>query len=221
MHFIDSLDSLDACIFDLDGTLLDSMHIWQDIDRSYVARFGIDFDNCHSEKIKKMTNQESAQYFIDTFHIPKTKQEIIQDWNDMVAIEYHENIALKEGVKHILEVLKQHHIKMCIATSCNKEHAIAALERLEIMHYFDFIKTCKEVGKGKEYPDIYLSCCEVMQVNPKRVMVFEDLYGALKVVQRAGFQTCGVYDVLSAHESDKIASICDYFIYSFKELLKD
>jgi len=218
MYHINHISNLNACIFDLDGTLLDSMNIWQEVDRKYLASFGIQFEQRFSEDIKRLTFNESAKYFIDTFHIPRSEKEIMSDWNQMVEVEYKENVQLKDGVKEVLHALYNKKIPMCIATACNKRHAQMALERLDILSYFTFIKTCKEANKNKEYPDIYLQCASEMNVYPSKVMVFEDLLMALKVAKQAGFRTCGIHDGLSSHESNQIKDICDIFIHDFHEL---
>lgn len=210
-----------ACIFDLDGTLLDSMHIWQDVDRKYLMRYGIHFDSSFSEKIKNMTFDESAKYFINTFHIPKSEEEIKADWNEMVEIEYRDNIMMKEYALEFIMLLHKNRIPMCIATSCNKKHAIMALKRLGVYDYFDFILTCSEVGKSKQYPDIYLECARKMNVDIIKCVVFEDLYMALKSAKQAGCITIGVNDTLSAHEKDLLCMYSNQYIHSFKELLDE
>lgn len=217
MNLIRQLRKLDACIFDLDGTLLDSMHIWREVDEQYLAMHGIAFDEKFSEDIKQLTFQESARYFIEHFQIAKSEQEIIDDWNQMVEVKYRESIELKAGVRELLAYLKQHNIKMCIATSCNKEHAMYALKRLQIDSYFMFVRTSQEVGKNKSHPDLFCQCAQAMDARIENTMVFEDLLSALQVAKAAGFKTCGIHDVLSDHESATIAEVSDYFIYSFME----
>lgn len=217
MNKID-LREINGCIFDLDGTLLDSMHVWQDVDRKYLARFGIKFDVKYSNEIKKMTFNESADYFINKFNIPRSKHEIMNDWNEMVEIEYRYNIKLKKGAKVVLKALKENDIKMCIATSCNENHAVMALKRLKIDNYFTFLKTCKQVGKNKEFPDIFIDCAIGMNTPIEKTIVFEDLYMALKVAGNAGFKTCGIIDELSKHETIKILDTCDYCYKSFENI---
>lgn len=219
MKILKENKNIKACIFDLDGTLLDSMSLWQNVDRKYLARFGIAFDPKYSEEIKKMSFNESAIYFIEKFKIPRTEDEIKQDWNEMVEVEYRDNIQSKEGTIELIQALHERGIKMCIATSCNKQHAQMALERLGLFPYFSFILTCAEVGKNKEFPDIFHACAEKMNVKPEECYVFEDLYMALKVSKEEGFNTIGIYDHLSAHEKEASKTVCDYYIHDFYELL--
>lgn len=219
MKLIKEHKNIKACIFDLDGTLLDSMSLWQNVDRKYLARFGIEFDPKYSEEIKKMSFNESAIYFIEKFNIPRTEEEIKHDWNEMVEVEYRDNILAKEGTHELLESLYKHNIKMCIATSCNKKHAQMALERLGIAKYFSFVLTCAEVGKNKEFPDVFYACANKLKVKPEECFVFEDLYMALKVSSDEGFKTVGIYDHLSAHEKEAAKEVCDYYIHDFYELI--
>ncbi len=211
------LTKVKACIFDLDGTLLDSMGLWQDIDVAYLARFDIPFDASISEDIKSMTFNESADYFIERFHLPKSKAEIMDDWNDMAEEAYRYHIPTKPGVHEFLAYLEQHQIKMCVATSCTKEHALLALDRLGLLKYFEFMLTCQEVGKNKEYPDIFLACVEQLEIPIAQTMVFEDLLVALTVAQNEGFQTCAVEDILTKHQNAEVQQVADYFIQDFNE----
>lgn len=219
MKLINENKHIKACIFDLDGTLLDSMALWQNVDRKYLARFGIEFDPMYSEEIKKMSFNESAVYFVEKFKIPRSVEQIKQDWNEMVEVEYRDNIQSKEGTYELLSALHEKGIKMCVATSCNKEHAIMALKRLNMYHFFSFVLTCAEVGKNKEYPDIFYECAKQLDVVPEECFVLEDLYMALKVAHDGNFKTIGIYDHLSAHEKEAVKQISDYYIHDFYELL--
>lgn len=213
------LHNIKACIFDLDGTLLDSMHIWQEVDRKYLASYGIQFDPSFSEEIKTMTFNESAKYFKEKFHIPKSEEEIKADWYEMVEEEYRDHIQAKEKAIELVHQLAKEGMLLCVATSCNRKHATMALNRLGIHSCFTFIKTCLEIGKNKEFPDIYLACAKELQVEPNQCLVFEDLYMALKVAKDAGFKTVGVHDCLSVHEKEKMQQVCDCYIHSFAEIL--
>ncbi len=213
------IDELEGCIFDLDGTLLDSMHIWQELDRKYLERFNIVFDPIYSEEIKRLTFDESAKYFIGKFNIPKSESEIKKEWYEMIEVEYEKHIPLKPNAIAFLELLKQRGIRLCVATSCHKPHAELALKRLGIYDYFSFICTSKEIGLNKHHPDIFLQCAHRLQVAVHKCAVFEDLQIALKVCHEAGFICVGVHDVLSAHDKDEMLQYTDYYIEDFSSLI--
>lgn len=207
-------------IFDLDGTLLDSMHIWQEIDKEYLGRFGIPFTSSISEDIKTLSFNESAKYFIEKFKIPRTEEEIKEDWNLMAEEEYAHHIPLKEGVLPLLKRLKHCNVHMGIATSCVEKHALLALERHGILSYFSTIQNCLKIGKNKEHPDSFLRCVEEWNIRPEECFVVEDLLVALEVAKKVGFKTIGVYDGLSHEQKEKAKAICDYYIHDFNELLE-
>ena len=219
MKILKENKQIKACIFDLDGTLLDSMSLWQEVDRKFLANHGIEFKPIYSEEIKKMSFNESAKYFIEKFNIPKSEDEIKAESNKMVEVEYRDNILGKTGSLEILERFKAAGIILCVATSCNIEHAKMALDRLGMLPYFSFVLTCADVGKNKEYPDVFHACAEKMDVHPHECVVFEDLYMALHVCHKAGYLTVGMYDHLSAHEKIKAKEICNYYIHDFYEIM--
>ncbi len=219
MKLLDIMPELKACIFDLDGTLLDSMNLWQDIDKEYLKKHGILFDTSYSDVIKNMSFDESAKFFIKEFHIKKSEAEIKSDWNAMAEDAYRYHIKEKKGCIKLLSELKKQGILMCIATSCNKQHAEMALSRLNMLSYFSFIMTCSEVGKNKEHPDIFLQCAKRMHVEPSQCCLFDDLYNALKTAHKEHFLTAGVYDQLSEKEEDKKKRLCHIYVNDFEELI--
>lgn len=214
-----SLNNIKGFIFDLDGTLLDSMSLWHEVDRKYLAQYGIEYILKYSNDIKGLTFDETAQYFIKNFNIPLSAETIKAQWNAMVEEEYKNYIQCKNGVPAFIKYLKSNGIKMCVATSCNKKHATMALERLGLLSYFDFIRTCDEVGKNKEYPDIYEQCASMLSLKNEDCVVVEDLYNALKVANNVGFKTMCIYEEHHAHEIQCIQEMVNWYIYSFKDLL--
>lgn len=221
MSFKKRLKDIKGCIFDLDGTLLDSMHIWQEVDRKYLERFNIEFKPIYSEEIKKLTFDESAKYFIEKFNLDISESKIKQDWYEMIEEEYAYYIDCKKGARELLEYLSSLNIPMCIATSCHKPHALLALKRLGLDHYFDFILTSKELNTNKHQPLLFNSCANQMKVLPSECMVFEDLYVALQVCHHEGYVCVSIHDVLSSHEKEDIHQVVEYYIEDFEELMKD
>lgn len=208
-----------GAIFDLDGTLLDSMHVWKKVDIAWFVQNGIEYDSNVSHAFKNMTFFEAANYVIKLFNLSKSAQDIMDEWDKMVLFEYRDNIKLKPFVLEYLNKLKKSGVKMSIATSCLKNCCTAALKSNGILNYFDDIVYSNDIGKGKSYPDIYLYCANIMGIEPKDCVVFEDIYHAINGVRAANMRFVGVYDNFSSLEWDKIKQEADLCITSFEELL--
>ncbi len=214
-------EEIEGCIFDLDGTLLDSMQVWQDVDRRFLEKYGLEWNPEISQNVKKMTLDESALYFIHELKVPISLNQIKAEWESMVADEYYNNIQLKPGAMSIVKQMYACAHKMTVATSCNRGHAIAAMNRLKISRYFEYVKTVKDVGgKSKKYPDLFYYCAKAMDTDVDRTIVFEDLLLPIKVAHEAGFVTCAIQDELSAHEKEEIMKYSDYYFKSFKDIFR-
>lgn len=215
------LDNIKAVIFDMDGTLIDSMWMWGAIDEEYLGRYGIEVPESLREEIEGKSFDETAWYFQEIFpQIPQSVEEMKQTWNDMAIDKYRNEVPLREGVIDFLSYLKQEGIKTGIATSNSPELLQIIMEGHDLNRYFDIVQTADKVGKGKPAPDIYLYVAEKLGVPPRECLVFEDvLQGAMAGVN-AGMKVCGVYDKYSASEEENMRALTDYYIYSFKELCR-
>jgi HAD superfamily hydrolase (TIGR01509 family) len=209
-----------GAIFDLDGTLVDSMRVWNKIDAEFLEKRGIDVPCGLSEEIKNMTFRETAIYFKERFNIADDAEDIMQEWNDMAYREYAHNIRLKAGVKKFLGFLKGKGIKIGLATTNSRELLEAVLKNNEIMSFFDAISTADETGKGKEHPDIYLLTAKKLCLEPKTCVVFEDILPAVRSARAAGMKVIGVYDEYSRQEAKEIKKIADGYIIGFEASLR-
>ncbi|MBQ9078475.1 MAG: HAD family phosphatase [Ruminococcus sp.] len=206
-------------IFDLDGTLIDSMKIWSRIDRQFLSENGISDPPADiSDKVKKMTVEESSQYFIDQFGLSCTKEYIISRIEELVRIEYEEKIPLKPYAAEILDFLDEQGIPYGVATATYKTLAEAVLRRCGIYHRMKFILTDQEFPLGKKFPDIFLSAAERLGTSPEETLVAEDSLHCIKTSAGAGFVTVGVYDDLSLCDKDEIVETADHYIYSLEEM---
>lgn len=212
------LQDIDAVIFDLDGTLVDSMWMWKSIDIEYLARFGIPFPEDLQQMIAGMSFSETALYFKDRFNIPHSTEEIKSDWNQMAWEKYKNEVPLKDGVWEFLTYLKRHHIPAGIATSNSRELVDLIIEKHNIKEYFASIRTSCEVTKGKPSPDIYLLVAEDLGVEPSRCLVFEDILQGIMAGKNANMKVCAVYDKHSEAEQKEKMEMADYYINSFKEI---
>lgn len=207
-------------IFDLDGTLLDSLGLWLDIDKKYMAKHGIEYQRSYSDDIKKLTFDECAVYFRDVLGVHKPLHEIKQDWQDMSYEAYQNELLLKP---YAYEFVKQcaRQGKCIIATSCHKESAYAALKHHHLLDYIEEIVTTSEVGFNKENPHIYELCAEKLGCKIQDCLVFEDVIGAAISATKAGFKVIGVYDEMWANDFEQLKKTCTQTIHSFKELLNE
>lgn len=208
-----------AVIFDLDGTLLDSMPAWDKVGAEFLAAQGVKVPEGLNKTLKTMSFSQSAQYFADVFHIECSAAEIIAIFNNMVEDQYRFSIHLKPFVAQYLEKLKNDRIKLCIATSTEKSLAEQALKRLSVLHFFDFILTSAEVGCGKDSPAIYLQAAERLGCAQSEIMVFEDALYCIKTAKEAGFYVVGVLDNSFQNDFEAIKKTSDRTISSFEEIV--
>jgi len=215
------LDQTDAVIFDLDGTLVDSMWMWHQIDIEYLGRYGYECPPLLQKEIEGMSFSETAVYFKKTFEIPDALDKIKQAWIDMSIEKYRSEVPLKKGAHRFLEYLKTNGIKAGIATSNGRDMVDVVLEALEIAPYFQVITTGCEVAAGKPAPDIYLKVAETLQVTPDRCMVFEDVPAGIQAGKSAGMTVCAVEDGYSKAMRAEKEALADYFIEDYDEILGD
>ncbi len=213
------LKEIDAVIFDLDGTLVDSMWIWREIDIEYLARFNMTMPEDLQNNIEGMSFYETAIYFKTTFNIPDSLETIMNNWNEMAFEKYEKVVPVKDGVQEFLQKLSDLGIKMGIGTSNSRILTESLLKTRGIDKYFDAIVTGSEVTKGKPEPEVYLTAADKLGVSPSRCLVFEDLPFGIMAGKRAGMKTCAVEDAYSEHFREEKLELADYYIESYKEVL--
>ncbi len=212
------LRDVDAVIFDLDGTLVDSMWIWKSIDIEYLGRYGIPFPEDLQQSIEGMSFSETAVYFKKRFDLPDSLDKIKSDWNEMAWQIYMNEVPVKEGARELLEYLKTHGIPAGIATSNSKELTELIIGQHRLGEYFTSIRTSCEVAKGKPSPDIYLLVAQDLQAEPSRCLVFEDVPQGIMAGKNAGMKVCAVYDEFSEGYKEEKERLADYYIRTLKEV---
>ena len=207
---------LTGAIFDFDGTLLDSMFIWDTIGEDYLRTLGKEPHENLKETFMTLTLEEAAEYYREHYKVTLSVTEIEDSINTMVEGIYRTKVTLKPGVTDYLRLLKESGVKMCIATVTDRYLVEHTLERLGILHYFSEIFTCAEVGYGKDKPIIYQKALEHLGTAKEETFVFEDSLFALETAKADGFPTIGVYDV---HESrqEEMKRLADCYVRSFEE----
>lgn len=206
-------------IFDMDGTLLDSLSVWADSDREFINGHGYDYDPVHSLAMKKMHFDSACEYLVKAFSLPLSPKETGEKILKIVEERYLNGIPLKDGAEAFIKAAYAAGIKMCVATSNKKKLAEDALKARGILQYMEFVLTSDEVGCGKESPEIFLKAAELLGAGPKEVTVFEDSIHAVLSAKEAGFNVIGVYDPLCEEEFAQIEKAVDATIRSFEELM--
>lgn len=214
-----SLKNIEGAIFDLDGTLIDSMKIWEKINYDFLNKRNLKVPQDLKDKIETLTFEEGANFFKKNFKLKESQEEILKEWHNMVFKEYSHNIKLKNNVRDFLIKLKNKGVKLAIATSNTPELTKLVLENNKILDLFDSITTISEVNRNKTFPDIYLLCAEKLKLPAEKCAVFEDILPAIKSAKTAQMKTIGIYDDSSKDDENKIKEIADYYIYDYKELI--
>lgn len=208
-----------AIIFDLDGTLIDSMGLWEEIDRIYLNKFGYDLPKDLQKNIEGKSFNETAIYFKTYFNLIDDVEVIKKEWHDLAEEFYKEKVRIKPSTKELLIKIKSLSTPMAIATSNSKELAMMALKNNNIEKYFDIIVTSCEVGKGKPSPDVFLETARRLNVNPIECLVFEDTHAGIIGAKKAGMTVFAVYDKYSEAFIEKIKESADGFIFNFDEVI--
>lgn len=209
-----------AAIFDLDGTLLDSMGLWAQIDADFLEKRGIEITGDYIQAITPLGFGEAADYTIARYGLNESSEDIIAEWNQMCRDAYRYRVDLKPDAKECLLYLKGAGIKLGVATALTPDLFKPALENNGVLHLFDAFASLEEVQRGKGFPDIYLLASQRLGVAPGQCMVFEDILAGIAGAKAGGFRTCGVYDLYSAYEWSEIRSVADMCIERYEELLR-
>ena len=220
-----TLPDHDAVIFDMDGTLVDSMWMWKKIDIDYLKRYGVaaPYDPQQIETIQKeiegMSFTETAIYFKEKFKITDSLEQIKQDWNQMAYEIYCTKVPYKKGALKFLEYCKANGKKLGVATSNSRELVDAVGKILHFDQYFDCIMTSCEAKKGKPAPDVYLAVAEQLAVEPQKCLVFEDLPAGIKAGNAAGMTVIAIEDDYSKDMKQEKTELAEYFINDYEDLI--
>ena len=207
-----------ALLFDLDGTLVDSMWVWSDIDRDYLAAHGIQTDENIQQLIGGISMRQTAVLLKDHFGIEDPIEKMMDDWNQMAMDRYLHEVSVKEGGRDLLAWARKKGLRTAIATSNSRALCEAALAGCDLLHAFDAVVTGDEIQNGKPAPDIYLHTAEKVGVPPQHCLVFEDLVDGILAAKAAGCRVIAVLDAVTEEDNEKKIRLADGAVSDFTEL---
>lgn len=204
-------------IFDMDGTLIDSMIFWKNLASEYLTTKGVtQIPEEILERIKPMTMSESAALFQRVFGLTG---DLESEMNTMMDEHYREDIPLKPGVREYLQVLHNKGVRMCVASATAEHLMEACLTRLEVRDYFEFLLSCETVGAGKRSSLVYQESARRLNAAPEEIAVYEDALYAVQTAKNAGYYVVGVYDDSAAKNLQIIECIADKVILNWEEIV--
>jgi HAD superfamily hydrolase (TIGR01509 family) len=183
-----------GAIFDLDGTLVESMHIWDHLCRDWLTAAGKEPEAALEKDLAVMTLNQGADYVIRRYGFDYSPQEIIRQWEEMALGAYKTTVALKEETAALVRELHAGGLALAVVTSCFPAACEAVLQRHGLRRFFSTILYTDEAPRDKSYPDIWLATAERLGLEPAGCVVFEDALYALKGVRAAGMAFAAVYD---------------------------
>jgi len=216
---VKSIFDYSAAIFDLDGTLADSMHIWEDICPEFLRNRGIEPPEGLKRTLGAMRMSESAPYIIREFKLDMSVQQVIGEWQQMALHQYESTVLLKDGALELLKKLSAKGIKLAVATSCFPAACEAVLRGHGVRDMFSVIAYSDDMKLGKAFPDIWIHCAEKLGAAPPDCVVVEDFPAALSGVRAAGMDFVAVYENSFHEDWQDFSAKADIAVKSLRELL--
>jgi HAD superfamily hydrolase (TIGR01509 family) len=209
-----------AAVFDLDGTLFDSMWFWNELDARFLGRHGVtEVPEDYLLAIAHLGAVETAIYTIDRFGLSTSPEEMMSEWHSDAVSFYENEVTLKPGAERYLRMLADKGVKLAVATASSRELYLPGLERCGIRQLFSAFAEVGECERKKGFPDVYELACSRMGASAAETVVFEDILVAVQGAKSGGFRTVGVYDGTSAGDAERIRELADEYVVSFEKLV--
>lgn len=208
-----------AAIFDLDGTLIRSNHVWSDIDRKFLGKRGFEVPADYVKAVSTKNFRTAAVYTKELFALPDSVESIMQEWQDMAVYEYTHVIGPVEGMEDFLRYLHDSGVKLGLATANSAALYEPVLKRLGVYGLFGCFTTTEEVERGKGFPDVYELACSRLGEEPKNAIVFEDIIEGVRGAKLGGFTAAACLNEHYSADRDALTAESDLHFESYRELM--
>lgn len=206
-----------GCIFDLDGTLLDSMHVWDDFAFSYLISKGIQ-TNENLDEVFSTLRMEEAVAYLQKHYVQKESLETVHDEVYALLKKRYIHMELKPGVKECIQKLFTMPVTLCVLSANHKEVCETALKKHELSNKFSYILSCEDIHLSKDDPACFYYACEKMQLKPAECIVIEDALHAVSGAKKAGCYVVAVKEKSQQKDEEKIRRMADAYIEDMQEL---
>lgn len=213
------IENIKLFLFDLDGTILDSLKIWNDIDLLFFKNHNLIMGEDYHIAIAPLTLEETATYTKNTYKLDIDEEQIMKEWSDLAIKEYAENVNLKKGVKEFLDYLKNKNVHLAIATSCNEEMFKPCLERYGIVFYFEHFYTSQNLKINKSNTNFFKEILNEYKIEPDQILFFEDSLASMKCAKSLGFNVVAVMDKKWEKQKEEIIASSDDQIEDFSQFI--
>ncbi len=213
------IENIKLFLFDLDGTILDSLKIWNDIDLLFFKNHNLIMGEDYHIAIAPLTLEETATYTKNTYKLDIDEEQIMKEWSDLAIKEYAENVNLKKGVKEFLDYLKNKNVHLAIATSCNEEMFKPCLERYGIVSYFEHFYTSQNLKINKSNTNFFKEILNEYKIEPDQILFFEDSLASMKCAKSLGFNVVAVMDKKWKKQKEEIIASSDDQIEDFSQFI--
>jgi HAD hydrolase, family IA, variant 3 len=213
------IENIKLFLFDLDGTILDSLEIWNDIDLLFFKNHNLIMGEDYHIAIAPLTLEETATYTKNTYKLDIDEEQIMKEWSDLAIKEYAENVNLKKGVKEFLDYLKNKNVHLAIATSCNEEMFKPCLERYGIVSYFEHFYTSQNLKINKSNANFFKEILNEYKIEPDQILFFEDSLASMKCAKSLGFNVVAVMDKKWEKQKEEIIASSDDQIEDFSQFI--
>lgn len=206
-----------GAIFDVDGTLLDTMPYWHDVGARFLTSIGVEPEEGLGDRLFTETPISGAAYLQEHYHLDLSLEEIVKGTNAQIEQVYEEVAPFKPGARELVERFVQAGIPCTVASSTDRYCIEAGLRRLGALDLFDAVFSAGELNTTKESPLIFYAAMDAMGTEESGTWVFEDGLYAIRTARAAGFRTVGVYDRMSEADQEEIMRQADFYYRSLED----